>query len=82
MPQGSSTPGQKAESERRAEAAGPSFSARLVRLAADLGVTGMRILDLQIGLCALDGGATELWSHDRGFVKIPGLVLHDPLPQE
>ena len=61
---------------------GPAFSARLVRLAADLGVTGMRIFDLQIGLCALDGGATELWTHDRGFVKIPGLVIHDPLTQD
>ena len=63
-------------------APGPAFSARLVRLAADLGVTGMRIFDLQIGLCALDGGATELWTHDRGFVKIPGLVIHDPLMLE
>ena len=42
----------------------------------------MRIFDLQIGLCALDGGATGLWPHDRGFVKIPGLVSHDPLTQD
>lgn len=59
--------------------AGPAFSARLVRLAADLGVTGVRIFDLQIGLCALDSGATSVWTHDCGFVKIPGLAIHDPL---
>jgi len=60
-------------------APGTAFAARLVQLAADLGVTGARIFDLQIGLCALDGGATELWTHDGGFVKIPGLRLRDPL---
>jgi toxin-antitoxin system PIN domain toxin len=60
-------------------AAGPAFAARLVQLAADLGVTGTRIFDLQIGLSALDGGATELWTHDGRFVKIPGLLLRDPL---
>ncbi|NBX30362.1 PIN domain-containing protein [bacterium] len=60
-------------------APGSAFAVRLVRMAADLGVNGARIFDLQIGLCALDGGATELWSHDGGFVKIPGLSLRDPL---
>jgi len=60
--------------------AGPAFSARLILLAADLGVTGVRIFDLQIGLCALDGGATTVWTHDHSFVKIPGLAIHDPLP--
>lgn len=60
-------------------APGPGFATRLVRMAADLGVTGVRIFDLQIGLCALDSGAAELWTHDRGFVKIPGLAIHDPL---
>jgi toxin-antitoxin system PIN domain toxin len=58
---------------------GPAFSTRLVQTAADLAVTGSRIFDLQIGLCALDGGATELWTHDANFVKIPGLVIRDPL---
>jgi hypothetical protein len=58
---------------------GPGFAARLVRMAADLGVKGTRIFDVQIGLCALDGGATELWTHDGGFVKIPGLAIRDPL---
>jgi toxin-antitoxin system PIN domain toxin len=58
---------------------GSAFATRLVQMAADLGVTGARTFDLQIGLCALDGGATELWTHDGGFVKIPGLRLRDPL---
>lgn len=63
-------------------AAGPAFAARLVQMAADLGVTGARIFDLQIGLCALDGGATQLWTHDGGFVRIPGLVIRDPLGRQ
>ena len=58
---------------------GPEFTARLLQTAADLAVTGPRIFDLQIALCALDGGATELWSHDKAFVKVPGLRLRDPL---
>lgn len=58
---------------------GAGFAARLARIAADLGVTGARVFDLQIGLCALDGGATSVWTHDAGFVKIPGLIVYDPL---
>jgi hypothetical protein len=58
---------------------GPAFSARLLQTAVDLGVSGPRVFDLQIGLCALDGGATELWTHDRRFVKLPGLIIRDPL---
>jgi toxin-antitoxin system PIN domain toxin len=60
---------------------GPGFAARLVQMAADLRVKGVRIFDVQIGLCALDGGATELWTHDGGFVKIPGLAIRDPLAE-
>lgn len=60
-------------------APGPSFGERLAQLAVDLGVSGVRVFDLQIGLCALDGGAAELWSHDRNFVRIPGLMTRDPL---
>jgi uncharacterized protein len=58
---------------------GPEFAARLLQLAGDLGVTGVRVFDLQIALCAIDGGATELWSHDRVFVRVPGLRIRDPL---
>lgn len=58
---------------------GPGFSSRLLRLAAELAVTGRRIFDLQIGLCCMDGGAHELWTHDQHFVKLPGLTIKDPL---
>ncbi len=42
-------------------------------------IAGPRVFDLQIALTAFEGGATELWTHDSRFVKIPGLRLHDPL---
>ena len=59
--------------------AGPALGLRLVRLAVDLGVSGPRIFDLQIGLIALEGGADVLWTHDKGFVAVPGLRLEDPI---
>jgi predicted nucleic acid-binding protein len=59
--------------------AGPAFPERLTQLAADLAVTGPRIFDLQIALLAFDGGATEIWTHDRKFVSVPGLRVVDPL---
>ena len=58
---------------------GPGFGDRLLQLATDLGVVGARVFDLQIALAAFEGGATEVWTHDGQFVKIPGLRLHDPL---
>lgn len=58
---------------------GPSFASRLLQIAADLAVTGPRIFDLQIALCALDGGAARVWTNDRRFVKLPGLVIEHPL---
>lgn len=58
---------------------GPGFSDRLLQLADDLGVRGVRIFDLQIGLTAFENGAHELWTHDRHFVRIPGLRVRDPL---
>jgi uncharacterized protein len=58
---------------------GPAFGDRLLQTAADLGVTGARVFDLQIALSALDGGASELWTHDANFVRVPGLRLRDPL---
>ena len=54
---------------------GAGFSLRLAQLAADLGVSGNRIFDLQIALCAFEGGARELWSRDARFVTVPGLRL-------
>jgi predicted nucleic acid-binding protein len=58
---------------------GPGFGDRLLQLATDLNVVGARIFDLQIALTAFEGGATDLWTHDARFVKVPGLRLHDPL---
>lgn len=55
------------------------FATRLVGLAERLGLSGPRIFDLQIGLCALEAGATEVWSHDHGFVAPAGLKVVDPL---
>ncbi len=58
---------------------GPSFAIRLLQIAADLSVIGPRIFDLQIALCALDGGAGRVWTNDRRFVKLPGLAIEHPL---
>ena len=57
---------------------GKGFWLRLALLAQELGVVGARIYDLQIAVIAIENGASELWSHDRRFVKIPGLKLVDP----
>jgi hypothetical protein len=56
-----------------------AFASRLLRLAAQLKVIGPRIFDLQIALAALDNGATELWTHDAHFVRVPGLRIVHPL---
>lgn len=55
------------------------FGNRLLREASQLGVHGRRIFDLQIGITARDHGATEIWTHDAGFVALPGIVVIDPL---
>jgi predicted nucleic acid-binding protein len=55
------------------------FWERLLRTAVDLRVRGGRIYDLQIALIAFDNGASEIWTHDRNFVRMPGLRVHDPL---
>jgi hypothetical protein len=58
---------------------GHDFGQRLLQMACDLKVTGVRVFDLQIALIAVENGATELWSHNGGFVRVPGLRLKDPL---
>lgn len=58
---------------------GSGFGGRLLQMATDLAVVGARVFDLQIALTAFEGGATDLWTHDANFVRIPGLRLHDPL---
>ncbi|MBI4874683.1 MAG: PIN domain-containing protein [Acidobacteria bacterium] len=55
------------------------FVARLTRLACDLRIRGPRIFDLQIALVSLEGGAGEIWTHDRRFASLPGLPIRDPL---
>ena len=55
------------------------FVDRLTRLACDLRVQGPRIFDLQIALVSFEGGATEIWTHDRRFVTLPGIPAKDPL---
>jgi len=56
-----------------------AFSSRLFQLAADLDVAGSGIFDLQIALAALDNGATQIWTHDAQFVRVPGLRVVHPL---
>ncbi len=58
---------------------GENFWERLAGLAVDLKVRGPRIFDLQIALTAFENGASELWTHDAGFVTLPGLRLCHPL---
>lgn len=58
---------------------GPGFADRLLAAAARLKITGAHIFDLQIAVIALENGATEIWTHDRNFVSVPGLPVHDPL---
>ncbi len=55
------------------------FAGRLMQAAVDLAVQGPRIFDLQIALTAFDNGATEIWTHDRAFLTLPGLKVVDPL---
>lgn len=58
---------------------GPGSGPRLSRLAEKLAIRGTRIFDLQIALTAFDNGATEIWTHDRAFVAVPGMTVKDPL---
>lgn len=58
---------------------GSGFADRFIQLAEDLAVSGVRIFDLQIALTAFENGAREIWTHDRDFVRLPGLRIHDPL---
>ena len=57
----------------------PALGPRCLQIANQLDVRGPRIFDLQIGLTALDAGVTEIWTHDAGFIGLPGLKVRDPL---
>jgi predicted nucleic acid-binding protein len=55
------------------------FEERLVERALALAVRGVRVFDLQIALTAVEHGATEIWTHDTRFIRVPGIVVRDPL---
>ncbi|MGH9466538.1 MAG: type II toxin-antitoxin system VapC family toxin [Terriglobales bacterium] len=55
------------------------FAFRLPQSAQQYGIHGRRIFDWQIALMALENGATELWTHDRGFCAPGALRIFDPL---
>lgn len=57
----------------------PGFPLRLLEAAQLLQLSGPRIFDLQIALISRESGATQIWTHDREFVSIPGFKVHDPL---
>lgn len=58
---------------------GAGLAVRLMHAAVQRNVRGPRVFDLSIALTALEAGARELWTHDRGFVSVPGLRIRDPL---
>ncbi len=60
---------------------GADFGQRLIQAGSDLHISGPRIFDLAIALTAFESGARELWTHDLGFVSIPGLRTVFPLAQ-
>jgi predicted nucleic acid-binding protein len=55
------------------------FGQRLIRLGSELRVCGPRIFDLTIALTAFEAGAKEIWTHDLGFLSLPGLRTVFPL---
>ncbi|MCH7747353.1 MAG: hypothetical protein IH939_04570 [Acidobacteria bacterium] len=70
-----STPDEAAGAEVWTPGAG--FGTRLAQLAVELSLIGPQIFDLQIGLMAFEGGATQLWTADRRCVSTPGRsVVH------
>jgi len=58
---------------------GANCTQRCLRIAASMSLSGPRMLDLQIGLLALEAGVTELWTLDAAFVSLPGLQVNVPL---
>jgi uncharacterized protein len=54
---------------------------RCLQLAEQMKLCGPRIFDLQISLTALEAGVSEIWTHDAGFVGLPGLHIRDPLAE-
>jgi hypothetical protein len=52
---------------------------RLARAVCEMRLGGPRVFDLQIALTASEGGASEIWTHDRNFVSVRGLTTVDPI---
>ena len=52
---------------------------RCLQIGEQLDIRGPRIFDVQIGLTALEAGVREIWTHDAGFIALPGLAVRDPL---
>jgi toxin-antitoxin system PIN domain toxin len=57
----------------------PGLAERMLDFAIEQDIRGPRVFDLQIAVLALESGATEFWTHDRGFARVPGLKMVDPL---
>lgn len=55
------------------------FHQRLMDMAHRLDVRGVGIFDLQIALLALENRASEIWTHDKNFIKLAGLKVYDPI---
>lgn len=54
------------------------FGSRLLAAAESRAVMGSRVFDLQIALTAAEAGATEIWTADRGFISVPGVLVVHP----
>ena len=55
------------------------FVADLVASMKERVVCGNDVFDLQIATCALNQGATTLWTNDKSFAELPGLQVEFPL---
>jgi hypothetical protein len=44
-----------------------------------VGIRGVEAFDLQIALIVQARGASEIWTHDRNFTRLPGLLVVDPI---
>ena len=60
-------------------APGATFFASFLQAAQDLSVCGARLFDLQIAVTGKEHGASQIWTHDKKFVRLPGLEVCDPL---
>ncbi len=57
----------------------PKFQQQLIAEATRLEICGAKIFDLQIALIAKENKASEIWTHDKNFVRLQGLSVYDPI---